>query len=417
MQEQEKDIEQKEILLKKIESLNEQVKEINKRIKYRNGISIGLFEGLLKSQEKSTPQSEQQKLIQGGEQMKYRGIAIHKNKNCSTWYARYTNNGKQIYISAKTQLDCYNKLKQALKRKSQTELKELREPKEKEPQAMSLKLWYTKWLELYKKDVKTATKTYYKTCINHIQSIINKPLNEITSIDILEIINKIEGQRTKQKVYEFLKDLLNKAKLHKFIQENPLEIIEKPKHKKTNGIALSNEDETKLEQILINQNLDMYLVCLYQGLRRGEMLALTRNDVDFENKTLTINKSINVDNVLTTTKNEYSNRIIPLFDKTYKLLLKYKNVQGRLFEIKRGKCEKTFLNIIRSNFPNKKYTIHSLRHTFITRCQEANIPLHIIQKWVGHNIGSEVTAKVYTHTREVAELENIEKLNNYIKNN
>ena len=130
-------------------------------------------------------------------------------------------------------------------------------------------------------------------------------------------------------------------------------------------------------------------------------------------KTLTINKSLNQKNEISTTKNIYSNRVIPLFDKTYKMLLKYKNVQGRIFNISYLTCEREFHKITKELGSKTKYTIHSLRHTFITKCQEANIPLHIVQKWVGHNIGSEVTAKVYTHTRELAELENIEKMNNY----
>ena len=53
------------------------------------------------------------------------------------------------------------------------------------------------------------------------------------------------------------------------------------------------------------------------------------------------------------------------------------------------------------------YTIKTLRFTFITKCQEANIPEHIIQKWVGHEIGSQVTKKVYTKVRQQAEVENI----------
>ena len=61
------------------------------------------------------------------------------------------------------------------------------------------------------------------------------------------------------------------------------------------------------------------------------------------------------------------------------------------------------------------YTIKTLRFTFITKCQEANIPEHIIQKWVGHEIGSQVTKKVYTKVRQQAEVENI-KIYNQILN-
>ena len=57
---------------------------------------------------KKAPESEQIKLIAGGDEMKYRGITIIKRKDCNTWCARYRRNGKQFYISAKTQQDCYN---------------------------------------------------------------------------------------------------------------------------------------------------------------------------------------------------------------------------------------------------------------------------------------------------------------------
>ena len=55
---------------------------------------------------------------------------------------------------------------------------------------------------------------------------------------------------------------------------------------------------------------------------------------------------------------------------------------------------------------NEKLTFHiktkDLRSTFITRCQEMNIPEFIIQSWVGHKIGSRVTCSVYTkHNDEI----------------
>lgn len=395
------------------QQLIDKVKVIDERIEQRAIIFSGLLRGILNSEEEKAPaQCEQIKLIGGGEQMKYRGVAIHKNKNCSTWYTRCTINGKQIYISAKTQLDCYNKLKLAFKKKTQTELKELKEAKEKEPQAMSLKLWYNKWLELYKKDRKETTKQSYKVILDYAKDITNTPINKISSLDILEVLNKINFERQKQKVYEVLKDIFNKAKINKIIQDNPLDVIEKPKHKRVNGNAFSNVDEQKVLEILKNKNLDMFLICLYQGIRRGEMLALTGQDIDLKNKTLRINKSLNEHNIIGPTKNIYSNRVIPIFNNTYSILEKYKDIQGRIFNIKNSTCEDIFRKEIQGQFKTY-YTIHSLRHTFITKCQEANIPLHIVQRWVGHNIGSKVTNAVYTHTRETAELENIEKMNNY----
>ena len=367
----------------------------------------GLLKGIL-SQNKKAPQSEQIKLINGGDELKYRGITIIKRKDCNTWCARYRKNGKQYYISARTQQDCYNKLKKALNRKTKNETLEYK-PKQKEPNGIIFNKWVAKWIELYKQNVKSGTLKEYQVCLNHLEELKNKPINKITSIDIIEQLNKIKGERTKQKVYEFANGVFNKAVLNELINKNPMQAIDKPKHIRVNGKALTNKDETKVEQILINKKMDMFLVCLYQGLRKGEMLALTSKDIDFENKTLSINKNLNKDNLIDTTKNIYSNRVVPLFDKTIQILEKYKNINGRIFNYTQRKCEKEFEKVI--NELGVKYTIHSLRHTFITKCQEKNIPLHIIQRWVGHNIGSKVTNTVYTHARELAELENIEKMN------
>lgn len=103
--------------------------------------------------------------------------------------------------------------------------------------------------------------------------------------------------------------------------------------------------------------------------------------------------------------------------KRFRILEKYKNTTGRIFSNHYNSYNKTWTLLIKKYFPNKKYKIHSLRHTFITRCQEARVPLHIIQKRVGHRTGSTVSARVYTQTREAEEQKNIEILNEKLHSN
>ena len=52
-----------------------------------------------------------------------------------------------------------------------------------------------------------------------------------------------------------------------------------------------------------------------------------------------------------------------------------------------------------------------LRSTFITRCQESDIPEYAIQSWVGHRIGSKVTSSVYTKYNEQDNLQFVEMYN------
>jgi len=328
--------------------------------------------------------------------MKYKGIKIRPSKNGKSWFARFRQNKKQHYVSDKTQIGCYNKVKYLWNNPKVIE--------ESKINNITLLDWYNKWLELYKSDVRKTTIADYKASLNYMNNILNCKLCDLTSLQINEMLANIEFERRKQKVYELLHDLLGKAVSNEVIDKNPLASILKPKHKRKSGEALSNEDEAVLESYFKEKCLDIFLICLYQGLRKSEMLALTIDDVDFKNKLLNINKSLDAYNVLGKTKNESSERIQPLLDKTLKIFEKYRNCTGRIFNISQKQCQKLFEKSLAECNITKKYTIHSLRHTFITRCQEEKIPLHIIQKWVGHVPGSKVTSEIYTHARTQAEL-------------
>ena len=338
--------------------------------------------------------------------MKYKGITIHKHKSCNTWYTRYRNvYGKQVYLSARTQIECYNKLKLSLKQKFKEEL-----TFSKNEKIITFVEWYNIWLKTYKPNISDATKSDYKQSLSRLTNLQNKELKNITGIDIIQELNRIEKKRAKQKTYEFLIMLFDKALKTETINKNPMLSIDRPDYKRVNGLPFSVEDEKKFIEICNNKKLDMFLVGLYQGLRKGEFLAITKKDIDFENKTLNINKSLLANGTFGKTKNN-SDRLQPIFDNTYNILIKYKNSNGRIFLNDYNQTEKIFNKIRDENLSCKKYSIKTLRYTFITKCGEIGIPEHIIQKWVGHRNGSQITKQVYTKVREHAEQENIKIIN------
>ena len=335
--------------------------------------------------------------------MKIKGITIFKNKNCKTWYTRYRKDGKQYYISGKTQNEVAEKLRD-----------KLNIIKKEKQVGITLNQWYLKWLDLYKiGKVKDATLVDYKSIIKHIPNeIIEKEIKNIKIDEIINLLNNIKAERQKQKVYELLKAIFDKAEVHKIIKDNIIKMIEKPKHKKEKGIALSQEEQkTFLNLCEKSKYKNIYKFILYQGLRVSEALAITKNDINLKTKELTINKSFLQTNKISDCKNEQSNRTMPLFEPTIQLLNKIQiNDNDRIFKYTYKTLQKDIKNIINnSTLPN--ITIHDLRHSFITNCQNENIPEHIIQSWVGHEIGSKVTKSVYTHITKDANLFNINKLN------
>lgn len=336
------------------------------------------------------------------ENMKIQGITIFKNKKCSTWYTRYRKDGKQYYISGKTQKEVADKLRDRL-----NIIK-----KEKLPYT-TFESWYNQWLNLFKiGKVKDGTLVTYRTMLNHIpDNFMQSNIKNVSALQIQELINRTPGNRTPQKLFEFLNDIFASAKKFNIIKNNPIEQLSKPKHTKVNGEALTQEDSQKfINQCLNDKFGDIFLVCLYLGLRRGELLAITGEDI--KDSVVVINKSIDGSGEVSDTKTVYSNRRVPLFDNVKQILQKYKNIPGRIFDISARSCNRNFELICeKAGLPRGKYTVHSLRHTFITNCKNENIPEHIIQSWVGHQIGSKVTSTVYTHTQSDANNLFINKLN------
>lgn len=355
---------------------------------------LGFIDGRKKS-----PKSEINLLE--GDTMKYKNIKIRKSINGVSWFARFRKNNKQYFISDKTQLGCYNKVKERYNKKEEN----IKENK------LKFIEWYEQWLKLYKQKVKPGTLKDYKTMLSHTRKINNMEINKITGIDLINTINEVKSDRQKQKVYDFLKQVLQKAYINEIIPKNPINKVEKTKCKRETVIPLSNEDESKFIEYCINNNDDLHLIALYQGLRPGEAIALTIEDIDFKNKTISINKQLDYKNEISSTKNEYSNRIIPLTDKSLKILEKYKNTTGRLFKFSNDKAQDIFKNIKKELNLNPKYNQKSLRSTFITKCMEENIPLHIVQSWVGHVEGSKVTEQTYTKTRKEKSLFYFNKIN------
>lgn len=339
--------------------------------------------------------------------MKYQGITIHKSPYANTWFTRYRKNGVQHFISAKTQKDCYNKLKKALQHDNVVESKTT---------MPTLLQWYEKWLNLYKiGKVKQNTLREYTTMLRYIPNeTLQKEINQIVLSEVLTIINNCDSERQKQKLYDFLNMLFKKAYDNDLVNKNIIERIDKPKHEKVQGQALTNKEQKILiEACKLIKNADFMLVALFQGLRRGEVLGLTRDNINFVKNELTINKSYNQQNQFDTTKNKQSMRTMPLFNESKQILQRYADRQPneRIFDITTKQHELIMKEIKqKSQIPNLK--TKDMRTTFITRCSEENIPEFVIQSWVGHKIGSKVTKQVYTKFNAEDNYKYIDILNN-----
>ena len=190
---------------------------------------------------------------------------------------------------------------------------------------LTFEIWYNQWLNTYKTDKRETTKKGYTSLLKHIPNELQqKEIKKITEIDILNILNKISKARLKQKLYIFLKDILAKAYANRKTDINIFASIKKPEYEPEEEIALTQKEAQTFINACTYKNRDFFLLCLYEGLRPGECLALKPEDINLDKMTLRVDESINPGTDDTSTKNKPSNRIVPIFKNAEEILKKYK---------------------------------------------------------------------------------------------
>lgn len=289
--------------------------------------------------------------------------------------------------------------------------------------------WSDEWLKVFKAPkLRELTYIKYKGIIdNYIKPLFgDMKLNELSTIQAQKIFNAIPHPREREHILSQMRSIYKSAIRNELVNKNPLEGVELPKHKRKQTIALTREQETKfINACLTEKHGLMFIICIYAGLRRGEVLALNHNDIQLSTSNplfnpprekITVTKSLN-HNKVADTKTKAGNRAVPILVnlRPYVLPLAKKS-DKRIFPISEKTAYEHFQNILKkSGLDGQNITIHSLRHTFITRCYENGIDPKTLSKWVGHTTPA-MTMDIYTHCNTDFEDSQIENINNTIKN-
>lgn len=295
--------------------------------------------------------------------------------------------------------------------------------------------WGEYWLEkIIKPHIKAGTYTGYRRNLErHIYPfLMNILVTDITSEDIQAMVNALQtslAPATLHGVCRLLKSILNSAYEKGIIAHNPFQNIRLPRMNRKNPRVLTYQEQEKLEQQVLKSGEVEYLLCLYTGLRVGELCALKWEDIDVENAILHVrhsaqripvcgekNKTVLI---LGTPKSEASLRDIPIPYFISKVLEQKRKEESAsenefVFSGRNNKCRdprtmQQRITSICNGLDIAGVHMHTLRHTFATRCLEKNIGYEVLCEFLGHS-SPKVTLSHYAHCTLETKRENIERL-------
>lgn len=290
--------------------------------------------------------------------------------------------------------------------------------------------WAGTWLRTYKSGVSYNTnkmyediiKLYVKPTFGHLR------LKDLKTAHIQKIINDNQEKHRSMEIFLLtITQILNQAMINDLIIKNPALGANLPAKVTGYGKRALTDDETKkLDEITLDAKTNFFVNLLrYTGMRKGEALAITKRDVDFNENQITVNKTLifkgNTGEIKPNPKTKAGHRTIPILDPFRPILADYINlVNGEyLFTTQTGELmTDTAYRRMWQKFENamgtKEITAHIFRHNFATILYNADVDVKAAQAIMGHS-SITVMMDIYTHLDKKHKNKAASKLNEYFK--
>ena len=352
--------------------------------------------------------------------MSRRGENIFKRKD-GRWEGRYksgySETGKTKYSSvyARTYLECSQKL-QSAKRRTYVYTS-----------SITFDKLFEQWLESRKNRVKKSTHMNYRTLYeNHIRpKFADVSPDKITVFMINQYISELLesggkhssglSENTVQAVVIILKSIFKYGEINLDIS-NPAKNISLPKTEFHEVETFTKSEMNAIRKYAINSNISELgiLLCLYTGMRIGEICALKWSDIDLNTQLISVNKTLyRIKNpagnnpktiiIIDAPKSRNSIRKIPIppfmitrlsdmknncFADSYFLTCSNNHTEPRAYRER----YKNFLKSVDVPYRN----FHVLRHTFATECIRCGIDVKTVSELLGHS-SVKITLDRYVH--------------------
>lgn len=279
----------------------------------------------------------------------------------------------------------------------------------------TFKVYAEEWFRTYKEPIlkPTTLKGYRSNLKTHLYPAFGeKPLNEISTDDVQRFLNEREGlaRNTVHTMFVLLSEIMDSAYEDRLIPANPARSrrLTIASTKKQVRDALS---PIQLQQIIsdISEKLEdgterrMMALLLFTGMRRGEVLGLRWEDIDFDAKLIRVKRAVSYPTnqpLVSTPKTRSGNRVIPLDDQLA-AFLKPRGSEGFIIGGDKPLTQMVLRRVLRHI--NAKVdmfgaTPHVFRHSYLSAMVEAGVDPKTVQQIGGHS-NITTTLNIYAHTR------------------
>ena len=321
----------------------------------------------------------------------------------------------------------------------------------------SFSRWVDDWMRLKEKEKLTSRQmdNYKRTVKFWKEELQGYEIGQVRADDIenslLKLIDKGLSQRTIHLYRSTIRQIMRRA-VGRVIQINPVDQVKlnvsgrSPEKRR----ALTDEEQKWIWDTP-HRAQPVAIIMMLSGLRRGELAALTWNDIDFKNRTITVNKVMEYDSngtptLRNITKTDAGMRVVDIPQKLVEYMQKMPKenllvihtqsgeaMTGtawtklwrsymRELNIKYGKRTTADLEKMKSSKPGPKVfdmtipniTMHWLRHTFCTLMYFAGVDVVQACAQMGH-ADIKTTLRIYTHLDSTHKRKSVDKMDAYLK--
>lgn len=291
---------------------------------------------------------------------------------------------------------------------------------------MNSKKTFAQIVTLWKTDKKMYVKkssfsAYVLLLENHLLPVFGECTDEIEEAAVQRFVfQKLEqglSQKSIKDVLIVMKMVLKFGAKHKLLTYTPFDIQYPTVRENPSIEVLSRTHQKKImgyiQEHFTFRSLGIY-ICLSSGIRIGEICALTWEDVDTDNGTIHIRKTIQriymiedgnrrTELLLDTPKTKNSIREIPMSRELLRMLKPFKKIVNPAFFVLTNDAKPTeprtyrsYYKILMKQLEIPELKFHGLRHSFATRCIESNCDYKTVSVLLGHsNIST--TLNLYVH--------------------